>query len=506
MDCNSIACRNPAQDNIMCDNCYVPKYCSVNCKENDAEAHYPWCRPRQYSLKDFIPLKNSKKVIDIGTYGEVQLMQRINTNTQYAIKVIRKSLITDVIPLKVLLREVMIHKTLIHPNIVRLIDHFEDVTKLYFVLEYVEKGSLFDLLRKKIKLSETEACEIFIQTCTGLEYLHSNNILHRDIKPENLLISKTDTIKICDFGWSATSSERRVTFCGTLDYMSPEMLIKVPHTYKIDIWALGILLYEMLHGAPPFRAKNPKEQYSLICNNSYTVGSHVSRSAETLIRSILRLDPESRPSISEILKSDWIQKYSEMRLYPKWKVIDNQLGEGIIKSVTGKIILIVFKTTHVELIESEVFRKFIVLDEHEKVLSEPPEDQSLPPRFDANRMSTQVPSLYKKLGIDSGRATPVNLPSSAKNSRNGSRVNSPMLSPKVSRNFLVTSPQPQDSRPPKSPKNPEEIKKTLPTSKRTIKKDFDEILLSPDPTPKTFTKTIQPKSSFLSKFRRPSPK
>ena len=235
MDCYNGTCRNPSADQFTCDNCYIPKYCSSQCKEKDLKSHEPWCRPRLYYLKDFVAVKTSKKILDIGTYGEIQLMQHINSNKLFAIKIIRKSLVSNVIPLRVLFREIMIHKTLIHPNIVRLIDHFEDISKLYIVLEFVEKGSLFDLIRRKIKLNESEACDIFIQTCVGLNHLHQNNIIHRDIKPENLLISKEEVIKICDFGWSGDASEKRVTFCGTADYMSPEMINHEPHTTKLDV-------------------------------------------------------------------------------------------------------------------------------------------------------------------------------------------------------------------------------------------------------------------------------
>lgn len=112
---------------------------------------------------------------------------------------IRKTLVSNTIPLKVLMREIMIHKTLVHPNIVRLIDHFEDLAKLYLLLEYVEEMSLFDLIRKNIKLSEKEACDILVQVCAGLNYLHQNNIIHRDLKPENLLVSSNGCVKICNF-------------------------------------------------------------------------------------------------------------------------------------------------------------------------------------------------------------------------------------------------------------------------------------------------------------------
>lgn len=517
MECLYSTCRKPADDQFTCDNCYIPKYCSYQCKRKDISSHETWCRPSTYSLKDFIQVKTSRKLLDVGTYGEVQLMQNTSDSKLYALKLIRKSLVSNVIPLKVLFREIMIHKTLVHPNIVRLVDHFEDITKVYLVLEFVEKGSLFDLIRRKIKLSENEACEIFIQTCTGLNYLHQNNIVHRDIKPENLLISKTDTIKICDFGWSAPVSEKRVTFCGTLDYMSPEMINSEPHSIKVDIWALGILLYEMLHGSPPFRGKNPKEQYRMIASGNYTIGSHVSKPAGQLIRSILRLRSEDRPSIIEILRSQWVQEYSESQLQRNWKVNKIGTGDGFIVSIVGKIVNLNFKGKTESMLEAEVLRNCFIYDDCNRIVHSPPEEESLAPRFDPNNTGP-VNSLYKKLGIESGRATPISgrntpvngrgTPSRGHTSRSSSRrgsiveqlsvqtprpqltIKSPERSPR-----LIKTPIPKQS--PPNPPPPEECKKPQkPLS------DFEEISLKPEIIPATIgTIRTKPKSSFLARFK-----
>ena len=512
MDCYNGTCRNSSIDQFTCDNCYIPQYCSARCKQQDQKPHEPWCRPRQYSLKDFIPVKNSKKVLDVGTYGEIQLMQHVGTHKLYALKIIRKALVSNVIPLRVLFREIMIHKTLVHPNIVRLVDHFEDVPKLYIVLEFVEKGTLFDLIRRKIKLSESEACELFIQACVGLNYLHQNNIIHRDIKPENLLISKEEVLKICDFGWSAQSNEKRVTFCGTLDYMSPEMINSEPHTSKLDIWSMGILLYEMLHGSPPYRAKNPKEQYRNIASSNFTIGSHISRSASQLIKSILQLKAESRPSIVDMLRSQWVQEYAEAKLQKDWKVQDPSLGQGTITSVVGKIASVNFGSGVVPMIEHEVFRKCSISDRYGNLLYEAPEEESMPPRFDPQNAAIKPDALYKKLGIDSGRATPINNSNSARNSRNNSRQNSrkesltefSTVSPKANRKINdEISPPMRDLRLPKSPRYIEEVKRSQPLPSRLQRKqDFEDIQLKPEVIPQAPLQNTRPKSSFLTKFSK----
>lgn len=368
MECIYLSCNKIASDTITCEKCSIPKYCSEECLALDMERHSASCNPHIYSLRDFLPVKDSQKVLGSGAYGEVQLVQRKGTKELYAQKIYKKSMIASLIPMKILFREISVHQTLIHPNIVRLYDHMEDHTKLYLIMEYVDKGTLFDLLRKKGKLSERETWDIFTQTCIGLNYLHSKNILHRDLKPENLLISKTNAVKICDFGWSAHGTANRVTFCGTLDYMSPEMLNKLPQTYKVDVWAVGVLLYEMLHACPPFRAKNPKELSRLISENSYQLNPSISPSAKSLISSLLQENPEIRPSILEVLKSDWVQAFRQEKLKPGYKVKYSDKGEGIIENVTGLVAFINFGGSTAELIEDDIVREAVVEDEQGEVI------------------------------------------------------------------------------------------------------------------------------------------
>lgn len=158
-----------------------------------------------------------------------------------------------------LMREVELHKRLKHDNIVKLYASIEDEQYVYLVLEYADKGNLFFYIRKRT-LNEEEAYHYFRQTCAGIKYLHDNGLIHRDIKPENLLLSGEDnhTLKICDFGWCAEQGdEGRSTFCGTLEYMAPEMLSNEAHDKSLDLWSLGILLYELVHKRAPFQGRSP---------------------------------------------------------------------------------------------------------------------------------------------------------------------------------------------------------------------------------------------------------
>ena len=121
-------------------------------------------------------------------------------------------------------------------------------------MDYISKGNLYQILRKIKCFDENTAFNYFIQTCSAINFLHSNNLVHRDIKPENLLIDNNNNVKLCDFGWCAELNlGNRVTFCGTYEYMAPEIVNELPYNSSIDIWSLGVLLFELIHGYSPFK-------------------------------------------------------------------------------------------------------------------------------------------------------------------------------------------------------------------------------------------------------------
>ncbi|OMJ82186.1 hypothetical protein SteCoe_17208 [Stentor coeruleus] len=501
MECTLLECNKPADDFITCGVCFIPKYCSEQCRELDFAFHSESCRPHLYTLKDFTVAKNTK-ILGTGAYGKVQLVQKIDSKKLYAMKIYKKACVSEIIPLKNLFREISLHKSLNHPNIIHLQDHLEDRLRVYIVLEYAEKGSLFDLLRQKIKLPEKDIWPLFTQICTGLNYLHSKNLLHRDLKPENLLINKDDIIKICDFGWSARGNEARVTFCGTLDYMSPEMLERKPQSYKVDIWALGILLYEMLHGTPPFRAKNPKEMVRMTAEGRYNVGLHVSYSAKQLISLLLQPDPEDRPPIIEVLKTQWVQDYCLQKLKLGWKIKHPDYGDGIIKDSIGLVYTIIFENNEqeFEFIENDLIMLYTVFDQNGHVMFDHSPSPYIKPRSEPIQNNTKISPRYKDLDID------VNLNKkptvkSATGSRIGSENNSPVFM--GDSNFTFDGHH-KDPRLPRSPKAIEEVKRSqkLP-SRKNVREDYEGINLSPEPIPTFLEKSSgTPKSSFLQKFKK----
>ncbi len=171
--------------------------------------------------------------------------------------------------IQLIYKEIKLHTSLSHPHIIRFIDYIETPNKMYIFLEYAKNGDMFGFVNKT-KLSDDECLRLFYQTCEGIRYIHSKNIMHRDLKPENILIDEKYNVKIADFGWSAEylPYENRQTLCGTSEYMAPEIFFRKPQTKKTDIWALGILLYELFHGHAPYRGQKNEEVLQNIMKNT----------------------------------------------------------------------------------------------------------------------------------------------------------------------------------------------------------------------------------------------
>jgi len=146
----------------------------------------------------------------------------------------------------------------------------------------------------------------------ALHYCHSKHVIHRDIKPENLLLGYRGEVKISDFGWSVHApSSRRTTLCGTLDYLPPEMIENKDHDHTVDIWALGVLAYELCVGKPPFEAEGHSETYRRIVRVDLAFPSHVSEEARDFISRLLRKEPRARMPLDRVRAHPWVVRHAE---------------------------------------------------------------------------------------------------------------------------------------------------------------------------------------------------
>lgn len=197
--------------------------------------------------------------------------------------------------------EIEIHKKLDTRFVIKLIEY--EITSEYILiyLEYAAFGDLFSNLKEILAGPEKNLLKFFYKFVQIVKYIHEQGFVHRDIKPENILICKKMTPKLSDFGTTGNKSLIKNTFCGTVEYMSPEIFFGEQQTEKVDIWALGILLFEMTHGFPPFRRENQQQMQKLILRKKINFRSDLNPMIRQLIERILQYESEKRPTAQEVL-------------------------------------------------------------------------------------------------------------------------------------------------------------------------------------------------------------
>jgi serum/glucocorticoid-regulated kinase 2 len=215
------------------------------------------------SVDDFELLK----VIGKGSFGKVMQVRKKDTGRIYAMKIIKKAHIVERDEVAHTLAERTVLTKLNHPFIVPLKYSFQSPEKLYLCLAFVNGGELFFHLQQEDKFSEDRAKFYIAELLCALECLHSFGIIYRDLKPENILLDYTGHIALCDFGLcklNMKDGNKTNTFCGTPEYLAPEVLIGKGYTKAVDWWTLGILLFEMIGGLPPFYDENTNIMYNKI--------------------------------------------------------------------------------------------------------------------------------------------------------------------------------------------------------------------------------------------------
>lgn len=244
-----------------------------------------------------------------GKFGRVYLAREKKSGFIVALKILFKAEITSSNATKQVRREIEIQSHLKHENILRLYGYFYDEENVYLILEYAAKGELFKLLQKKKRFTEQEGAKYIAQMAYALRYIHNKNVIHRDIKPENILIGADGKLKVADFGWAVHNMDsKRYTFCGTMDYLPPEMVCHQKHDRAVDIWGLGVLAYEFVVGKPPFETKGSTEEtFKKIKSVEFGFPPFLSNTCRDFISKLLVREPERRLAIERILAHRWIR-------------------------------------------------------------------------------------------------------------------------------------------------------------------------------------------------------
>uniref|UniRef100_A0AC34QTZ3 Serine/threonine-protein kinase PLK n=1 Tax=Panagrolaimus sp. JU765 TaxID=591449 RepID=A0AC34QTZ3_9BILA len=221
----------------------------------------------------------------------------------YAAKAVAKCMLIKPGNREKMVQEVDIHKQLDHPHVVRLFVNLEDSENVYMLLELCSNRSMMEMQKRRGHVTEPEARYYMKQIVNGVAYLHDKLIIHRDLKLGNVFLDKHMVCKIGDFGLATKLShkdERKDTVCGTPNYIAPEMLHRQKHSFEVDIWALGCILYTLLVGQPPFETTSLQTTYNRIKSNSYRLPSIVGVEATVLIRQLLHPEFKKRPTIHKV--------------------------------------------------------------------------------------------------------------------------------------------------------------------------------------------------------------
>lgn len=243
-----------------------------------------------------------------GGFAKCYEIADVATNDVYAGKIVSKKLMVKSSQKEKMAQEISIHRSLKHANIVGFHNFFEDTFNIYIILELCKKRSMMELHKRRKAITEPETRFYMHQILLGVQYLHSKRIIHRDLKLGNLFLDDNLHVKIGDFGLAAKieyEGERKQTLCGTPNYIAPEILTKKGHSFEVDIWSLGCIMYTLLVGKPPFETSSLKDTYKRIKSCEYRIPSTLRKPAASMIVLQLQSNPSRRPSVDKLLQHEF---------------------------------------------------------------------------------------------------------------------------------------------------------------------------------------------------------
>ncbi|KAI6184183.1 hypothetical protein M3Y97_00569000 [Aphelenchoides bicaudatus] len=266
------------------------------------------------------------KELGCGNFSKVRLGVHVLTKEKVAVKIMEKSKM-DQKAQRLLAREINSMEQTHHPNIIRLFECVETLSKTYLIMEYAGGGELYTYIHENGKLTETVAKSLLAQVISAVGHLHSKGIVHRDIKAENVIFAHQGWVKLADFGFSCVCKENAMlqTFCGSPPSAAPELFKDQNYNGQaVDCWAIGVLMYFMLVGITPFKGENVQELKKCILEGRYIIPGYISDYGQNLIKRMLEVDVSKRATIAELKKMLWLKDTKFTDSYMQFSVTPNE--------------------------------------------------------------------------------------------------------------------------------------------------------------------------------------